>query len=88
MATVSATSRPALPQAPSLIAKNRKAKQEAKQTGQQAVSIDLTQNFDLITQDAAAVRKVMESLKPDFEALVRRALDKMQSDKRRTAYGQ
>ncbi len=88
VATVSATSRPALPQAPSLIAKNRKAKQEAKQTGQQAVSIDLTQNFDLITQDAAAVRKVMESLKPDFEALVRRALDKMQSDKRRTAYGQ
>lgn len=54
----------------------------------QGISIDLTQNFDLITQDASAVRKVLEAIRPDMEALIRRALEKISSDRRRTSYAQ
>lgn len=77
----------ALPQSPELIGsanRNKKAKDDAPAS----ISVDLKQQFDLITSDAAAVRKIMESIKPDMEALVRRALEKLQSDKRRTAYAQ
>lgn len=76
----------ALPQAPGLIKSSTGGKSSGNSPS--AFQIDLTQNFDLITQDAAAVRKVMESLKPDFEALVSHALEKLQSDRRRTAYAQ
>ncbi|MDE7370254.1 MAG: hypothetical protein K2N07_00625, partial [Desulfovibrio sp.] len=78
----------ALPQAPELA---KAAMREAGKAGSPAsgsVTVDLTQHFDLIADDARAVRKVLESIKPDMEALVRRALEKLQSDRRRTAYAQ
>ena len=87
-ATTPATSRPVLPQAPSLVAGKGKGKPQAKQPEQREISIDLTQNFELISDNPAAVRKVMDSLKPDFEALVRKALAKISSDRTRTAYAQ
>ena len=77
-----------LPQAPSLVAGKGKGKPQAKQPEQREISIDLTQNFELISDNPAAVRKVMDSLKPDFEALVRKALAKISSDRTRTAYAQ
>ena len=49
--------------------------------------VELHQQFGLVG-DPRAVRRIMESLKPDFEQLVRRALDKLASDRRRTAYAQ
>ena len=83
-----AAGQPALPQAPAMLARKQGQKSREAQTGQQGISIDLTQNFDLITQDAAAARKVLEAVKPEMEALIRRALAKIASDKRRTAYAQ
>lgn len=77
----------ALPQTPGMIAGKQGGKQKSAQSPS-SIQVDLTQNFDLISGDAAAMRKVMESLKPDFEALVRKALAKMQSDHTRTAYAQ
>lgn len=79
---------PALPQAPAMIARKKGQKPREAQSNQQSIVIDLTQNFDLITQDAAAARKVLEAIRPDMEALIRRALEKIRSDKRRTAYAQ
>ena len=80
------TSQPALPKTPSLLPQSRRERD--RQAGPANISIDLTQNFDLISDDPRAVRKILESLKPDMEALVRRALARMQSDRRRTAYAQ
>ncbi len=79
---------PVLPQAPAMIARKKDQKSKEPQPGQQSISIDLTQNFDLITQDAAAARKVLEAIRPDMEALIRRALEKISSDRRRTSYAQ
>lgn len=76
----------ALPRTPALVEKVSKAKKQADQAP--SIAVDLTQHFELMGQDTGAIRKVMESLKPDFEALVRRALEKIQSDRRRTAYAQ
>ena len=42
--------------------------------------------FSLMSDCGGAVRRVLESIKPDMEALIRRALDKIASDRRRTAY--
>lgn len=76
----------ALPKTPALISGKSGTPPNGGQPA--SIQIELSQQFDLIAQDASAVRKVMESLKPDFEALVRRALNKINSDKRRTAYAQ
>lgn len=76
----------ALPQTPALISGKTGRPPNGGQPA--SIQIELSQQFDLIAQDAAVVRKVMESLKPDFEALVRRSLEKLQSDRRRTAYAQ
>ena len=54
--------------------------------GLSLIHIYLTQNFSLMSSDPRAVRRVLESIKPDMEALIRRALDKIASDRRRTAY--
>lgn len=71
-----------LPQTPGLIAKKAKAPEPS------SINIDLKQNFELMSSDPGQLRRVMESLKPDFEALVRRALEKIDSDRRRTAFSQ
>ncbi len=82
-AAASAASPRSLPRTPAMLT----ARAPRKSGGATGISVDLTQNFSLLG-DPAAVRKVMEQLKPDFEALVRRALEKLQSDRRRTAYAQ
>lgn len=75
----------ALPQTPARLARRGgNAPQAAGNNGQ--IMVDLTQNFSLMSSDPRAVRRVLESIKPDMEALIRRALDKIASDRRRTAY--
>lgn len=77
----------ALPRTPAMLA-GKTGSAKNRQDLPTAINVDLRQQFDLIAQDAAAVKKVLESIRPDMEALVRRALEKLQSDKRRTAYAQ
>ena len=75
----------ALPQTPARLARRGgTTAQAAGPDGQ--IMVDLTQNFSLMSSDPRAVRRVLESIKPDMEALIRRALDKIASDRRRTAY--
>ena len=74
----------ALPQTPARLA--RRGTGSATQAAPASVQVDLTQNFSLMSSDPRAVRQVLESIKPDMEALIRRALDKIASDRRRTAY--
>lgn len=80
--------RAALPQTPALLAgrKGKAAPAGADESGR-GMRVELHQQFGLVG-DPRAVRRIMESLKPDFEQLVRRALDKLASDRRRTAYAQ
>lgn len=78
----------ALPQSPELAKAVMRGAGKAGAPASGSVTVDLTQHFDLIAGDARAVRKVLESIKPDMEALVRRALEKLQSDRSRTAYAQ
>ena len=75
----------ALPQTPARLA--RRGGNTAQASGNNGqIMVDLTQNFSLMSSDPRAVRRVLESIKPDMEALIRRALDKIASDRRRTAY--
>lgn len=75
----------ALPQTPARLA--RRGGNTAQASGNNGrIMVDLTQNFSLMSSDPRAVRRVLESIKPDMEALIRRALDKIDSDRRRTAY--
>lgn len=86
-ATAAASIPRALPQTPGLIAQTPAGRRKDRDSPA-SITVDLKQQFDLITSDAAAARKILDSIKPDMEALVRRALEKMQSDRRRTAYAQ
>ena len=75
----------ALPQTPARLA--RRGGNTAQASGNNGqIMVDLVQNFSLMSSDPRAVRRVLESIKPDMEALIRRALDKIASDRRRTAY--
>ena len=75
----------ALPQTPARLA--RRGGSTAQAAGNNGrIMVDLTQNFSLMSSDPRSVRRVLESIKPDMEALIRRALDKIASDRRRTAY--
>ena len=75
----------ALPRTPARLARRGGfTAQAAGNNGQ--IMVDLTQNFSLMSSDPRAVRRVLESIKPDMETLIRRALDKIASDRRRTAY--
>lgn len=88
-AAASATASPrVLPQTPAMLAARASRRTGARESGPTGISVDLKQDFNLIAGDARAVRKVLESIKPDMEALVRRALEKLQSDRRRTSYAQ
>ena len=75
----------ALPQTPARLARRGGTTAQASGSNGQ-IMVDLTQNFSLMSSDPRAVRRVLESIKPDMEALIRRALDKIASDRRRTAY--
>ena len=52
------------------------------------ISVDLKQYFDLSQADGSAIKKALESIKPDIEALVGRALEGLRSNKSRTQYAQ
>ena len=75
----------ALPQTPARLARRGGSTAQASGNNGQ-IMVDLTQNFSLMSSDPRSVRRVLESIKPDMEALIRRALDKIASDRRRTAY--
>ena len=75
----------ALPQTPARLARRGGTTAQAAGSNGQ-IMVDLTQNFSLMSSDPRSVRRVLESIKPDMEALIRRALDKIASDRRRTAY--
>lgn len=78
----------ALPQTPALLAGRKgKAAPAGADENRGGLHVELHQQFGLVG-DPRAVRQIMEHLKPDFEQLVRRALDKLASDRRRTAYAQ
>ena len=80
--------RAALPRTPALLAGRKgKAVPAGADENRGGMRVELHQQFGLVG-DPRAVRQIMESLKPDFEQLVRRALDKLASDRRRTAYAQ
>lgn len=84
MAATQAPSRSViLPQSPAAVSRNREADASPR-----ALNINLKQYFDVIATDGAAVKKVLSSIKPDIEALIRRALEKMAEDRRRTQYAQ
>ena len=78
-----------LPQTPALLAgrKGKAASATGTDESGRGLHVELHQQFGLVG-DPRAVRQIMEHLKPDFEQLVRRALDKLASDRRRTAYAQ
>lgn len=81
--------RAALPRTPALLAGRKGKAVPATGTDENrgGMHVELHQQFGLVG-DPRAVRQIMVSLKPDFEQLVRRALDKLASDRRRTAYAQ
>ncbi len=74
-----------LPQTPGRLARRAGSAPTGERGGMQ---IAVSQKFDILSSDPRAVRKLMDSLKPDFEALVRRALEQLESNRRRTAYAQ
>ena len=81
----SAPERPViLPQSPAAVSRGR----ERTSASSRVLNIDLKQYFDVISADGSAVKKVLTSIKPDIEALIRRALEKLAADRRRTHYAQ
>ena len=75
-----------LPQTPARLARRAGNAPTGERGG--SVQVAVSQKFDILSSDPRAVRKLMDSLKPDFENLVRRALEKLESNRRRTAYAQ
>ena len=75
-----------LPQTPARLARRTGNAPTGERGG--SVQVAVSQKFDILSSDPRAVRKLMDSLKPDFENLVRRALEKLESNRRRTAYAQ
>ena len=75
-----------LPQTPARLARRTGSAPTGERGG--SVQVAVSQKFDILSSDPRAVRKLMDSLKPDFENLVRRALEKLESNRRRTAYAQ
>ena len=85
--TPSAATSVALPTAPARVA--RASRQSAQQDeGPRELTIDVTQNFDILSSDPRAAKKLLESIRPDMEALIRRALARLESNQRRTVYAQ
>ena len=76
-----------LPTAPARVA--RASRQSSQQGGgPRELTIDVTQNFDILSSDPQAARKLLESIRPDMEGLIRRALARLESNQRRTIYAQ
>lgn len=79
---------PVLPQTPMLLERNKRAP-ERREREAPAGSIQIVQHFNIAEAgNLPALKKELRRLEPEFEKLVRRALERMRSDKARTAHAQ
>lgn len=78
---------PVLPQTPMLLERSRKA--PAQRQPEASGDIQIVQHFNIADAgNLPALKKELRRLEPEFEKLVRRALERMRSDKARTAHAQ
>lgn len=78
---------PVLPQTPMLLERNKKA--SAQRRLEASGDIQIVQHFNIADAgNLPALKKELRRLEPEFEKLVRRALERMRSDKARTAHAQ
>ena len=78
---------PVLPQTPLLLERNKKA--SAQRRLEASGDIQIVQHFNIADAgNLPALKKELRRLEPEFEKLVRRALERMRSDKARTAHAQ
>ena len=78
---------PVLPQTPMLLERNKKA--SAQRRPEASGDIQIVQHFNIADAgNLPALKKELRRLEPEFEKLVRRALERMRSDKARTAHAQ
>ena len=78
---------PVLPQTPMLLERNKKA--SAQRQPEASGDIQIVQHFNIADAgNLPALKKELRRLEPEFEKLVRRALERMRSDKARTAQAQ
>lgn len=78
---------PVLPQTPLLLERNKKA--SAQRQPEASGDIQIVQHFNIADAgNLPALKKELRRLEPEFEKLVRRALERMRSDKARTAHAQ
>ena len=79
---------PVLPQTPMLLERNKRAP-ERREREAPAGNIQIVQHFNIADAgNLPALKKELGRLEPEFEKLVRRALERMRSDKARTAHAQ
>ncbi len=79
---------PVLPQTPMLLERNKRAP-ERREREAAAGDIQIVQHFSIADAgNLPALKKELRRLEPEFEKLVRRALERMRSDKARTAHAQ
>lgn len=78
---------PVLPQTPLLLERNKKA--PAQRRPEASGDVQIVQHFNITDAgNLPALKKELRRLEPEFEKLVRRALERMRSDKARTAHAQ
>lgn len=78
---------PVLPQTPMLLERNKKA--PTQRQPEASGDIQIVQHFNIADAgNLPALKKELRRLEPEFEKLVRRALERMRSDKARTAHAQ
>ena len=78
---------PVLPKTPMLLERNKKA--SAQRQPEASGDIQIVQHFNIADAgNLPALKKELRRLEPEFEKLVRRALERMRSDKARTAHAQ
>ena len=78
-----------LPQTPMLLERNKAKPAARRQPETAAGDIRIVQHFNIADAgNLPALKKELRRLEQEFEKLVRRALDKMRSDKARTAHAQ
>lgn len=78
---------PVLPQTPMLLEQNKRTP-ERREREAPVSDIQIVQHFNVSGENVNEFKKELRRLEPEFEKLVRRALDKMRSDKARTAHAQ
>lgn len=76
-----------LPSAPASVSRVRRQREQAPDSPRE-LTINVSQEFDILSSDPRAAQKLLESIRPDMEALIRRALARLDSNQRRTVYAQ